>query len=274
LVEHLASHGYIVMALNHAFLSSGMRFANGSMIGLEILRRPNPFPNDAQQDRDEDALQAQLADPRSTTTERAELVRRLAGVNPSSTERWADFHVLMSGDQRFLLDSLGSLPPSLADRLDLDRVGVLGMSSGGTATHITCAMDPRCRAGLNMDGFQPLLIDLPPPRVPFMHMSRATVFTNQIAHERSQAPSYIVRVEGAAHLSFTDDVLTLHRLRRVGRLGSNVLGTVDPERMVQLVNDYTLAFFDQSLQGRGDPALDSPGRLYPEATLESKLGTQ
>jgi len=270
LVEHLASHGYIVMAVNHAFFSSGMRFSNGSMIGLEILRRPNPFPNDAQQDHDEDVLQAQLASPQHTTAERAQLVRRLAGVNPRSTERWAEMHVVMSGDQRFLLDSLSALPASLAERVDLDRVGVFGMSSGGTATHITCAVDSRCRAGLNMDGFQPLLVDLPPLRTPFMHMSRATAFTNAIAHERSQAASYIVRVEGAAHLSFSDDVLTLHRLKRLGTFGSDVLGTVDAERMVRLVNDYTLAFFDQSLRGQGDPALGGPRRLHPEASLEWK----
>lgn len=270
LVEQLASHGYVVMAVNHAFLSSGMRFANGSMIGLEILRHPNPFPNGAQQRRDEQALQAELADPRRTTAERADLVHRLAAVNPSSTKRWAEIHALMSGDQRFLLDSLRSLPPQLADRLDLDRVGVFGMSSGGTATHITCAVDSRCRAGLNMDGFQPLLLDLPPLRASFMHMSRATVFTNAIAHERSQAASYVVRVEGAEHLSFTDDVLTLHRLKALGRFGSGLLGTVDSQRMVQLVNDYALAFFDEGLLGRPDSILEGLAQRYPEASTESK----
>ncbi|HEY9182908.1 MAG TPA: hypothetical protein VIQ99_06895 [Gammaproteobacteria bacterium] len=273
LVEHLVSHGYVVMAVNHPYLSARFRFADGSMIGLEFLLRPNPFPDDAQRSLKEDALGAKLADPGISTAERVALVRQRAAINLRSTDRWAGIHQVMSDDQRFVLDSLAVWPADslLAGRLDLDRVGVFGMSSGGTATHMTCAADSRCRAGLNLDGFQPLLIDLPPLRAPFMHMSRATVFTNAIAQEQSLALSYIVRVEGAEHLSFTDNVLTLHRFKYLGELG-NALGTIDPERMVQLVNDYALAFFDESLLGRRDSMLEGSAQRYPEASIESKHG--
>jgi predicted dienelactone hydrolase len=272
LVEHLVSHGYVVMAVNHSYLSSYFRFADGSMIGLEFLFRPNPFPDDAQQSLDEDALGAKLADPGISTTERAALIRQRAAINQRSTDRWADIHGVMSADQRFVLDSLSAWPAdsSLAGRLDLDRVGVFGMSSGGTATHMTCAVDRRCGAGLNMDGFQPLLIDLPPLRTPFMHMSRAPGLTNEIAHEQSQALSYIVRVAGAEHLSFTDDVLTLYRLKHFGGLGDDLLGTIDADRMVQIVNDYVLAFFNESLLGQHQPLLDGSTQRYPEAGLVSK----
>jgi predicted dienelactone hydrolase len=157
----------------------------------------------------------------------------------------------------------------LAGRLDLDRVGVFGMSSGGTAAHMTCVVDARCRAGLNMDGFQPLLIDLPSLRTPFMHMSRATVFTNAIAQEQSQGLSYIVRVEGARHTSFTDNVLTLHRLKYLGALG-DFLGTIDGVRMVHLVNDYALAFFDESMRGQHDEPLDGLSERYPETSVLSR----
>jgi predicted dienelactone hydrolase len=270
LVEHLVSHGYVVVAVNHAYLSTYFRFADASMIGLEFLLRPNPFPNDEQQSLQEDALGAQLADPRLSTTERAALIRQRAAINPRSTDRWADIHEVMSTDQRFVLDSLAVWPADslLAGRLDLDRVGVFGMSSGGTATHMTCAVDTRCRAGLNMDGFQPLLIDLP-LRTPFLHMSRATGLTNAIAHEQAQAPSYIVRVEGAEHLSFADNVLTLHGLKHLGQLG-DALGTIDPARMVQLVNDYALAFFDESLLGQADRLPDGLPQRYPDTDFVEK----
>jgi predicted dienelactone hydrolase len=271
LVEHLVSNGYVVMAVNHPYLSSGFRFADGSMIGLELLLRPNPFPNDAQQSLEEETLGAKLADPRISTTDRAALIRQRAAINPRSTDRWAEIHEVMSADLRFVIDSLSGWPSDslLAGRLDVERVGVLGMSSGGTATHMTCAVDQRCRAGLNMDGFQPLLIDLPPLRTPFMHMSRADAFTNEVSHERSQARSYIVRVEGARHPSFTDDVLTLYRLKHLGELG-DFLGTIDAERMVRLVNDYTLAFFDESVKGQGDRLPAGLPERYPETKLVAK----
>jgi predicted dienelactone hydrolase len=273
LVEHLASHGYVVMAINHPFVSAGFRFADGSMIGLDILLRPNPFPNSPQQDLTEQALQAQFAaGQHASTAERTAWYRQLAAVNPRSTNRWAGLHELMSADQRFVLDSLSSLETDslLAGHLDLDRVGVFGMSSGGTASHMTCAVDPRCRAGLNMDGFQPLLLDLPPLQAPFMHMSHEDSLMHAVVHEQSKAASYVVRVQGSEHLSFTDDVLTLHRLQRLGRFGTEIVGTIDGERMVELVNDYALAFLDESLLGQHEPLLDGPTDRYPEVTFLSK----
>jgi predicted dienelactone hydrolase len=158
---------------------------------------------------------------------------------------------------------VGSL---LAGRLDLDHVGVFGMSSGGTATHMTCVVDSRCHAGLNLDGFQPLLIDLPPLQRPFMHMSSEGNLQLEVAHEWSEATSYLVRVRGSRHASFTDGVLTVHRLRDVG-LGDQVLGSIDGQRMVNLVNEYVLAFFNENLLGRSEPLLDGPDARYPEVTI-------
>lgn len=273
LIEHLVSHGYVVMAINHPFVSSGFEFADGSLIGLDLVRHPNPFPNSEEQKLREQAVWAKILDRQhASTTEQTSLVRQLAAVNPRSNHRWAEMHELMSADQRFLLGSLSSLQPdsSLAGHLDLDRVGVFGMSSGGTATHMTCALDQRCGAGLNMDGFQPLLLDLPPFQAPFMHMSREDRFMHAISHEQSKAANYVVRVQGTAHLSFTDDVLTLHRLKRLGRFGSDIIGTIDGERMVHLVNEYALAFFNKSLLGQREPILDGPTDRYPEVTLLAK----
>jgi predicted dienelactone hydrolase len=272
LIEHLASHGYVVMAVNHAFLSADFELTDGSRIGIEVLLRPNPFPNSEQQELEEQAVRAKLGDGQPlSTAERTALIRQLAAINPRSNERWTERHRVFSDDQRFLLDSLSALPADslLGGRLDLDRVGVFGMSSGGTASHMTCAVDRRCRAGLNLDGFQPLLLDLPPLQAPFMHMSSGDGLSYAIAHERSQAASYLVRVEGTAHLSFTDDVLTLHRLKRLGSFGSEVLGTIDAERMVRLVNDYALAFFNESLLGRPDPLLNGSTQRYEEVRFLS-----
>jgi hypothetical protein len=44
--------------------------------------------------------------------------------------------------------------------------------------------------------------------------------------------------------------------------------------MVQLVNDYALAFFDHSILGRRDPVPDGSLPRYPEASIESKHGVE
>jgi predicted dienelactone hydrolase len=265
LTEHLASHGYIVMAINHSFLNSGFRLEDGTMIGIELLLK-SPFSDTDEQDRKKEELDALIEE--APPARRAELIREKAAVNPQQTARWAGLHELMSADQRFLLESLDSLPSDsmVAGRVDPGRIGVFGMSSGGTASHITCTRDPRCRAGLNLDGSQPLTLDLPPLQVPFMHMGQEGHFQLAYSHELAETKSYLVSVRGATHISFTDYVLSLHRLRYLG----NVLGTIDGERMVDLVNDYVLAFFDEALLERNDVILDGATDRYPEVVMLSK----
>jgi len=266
LAQHLASHGYIVMAINHSFLSSGFRLADGTMIGIERILK-SPVSDTEDQDRRKEELDALIE--AAPAERRAGLIREKAAVNPQQSAVDAGRHELMSADQRFLLASLDSLPSDsmVAGRVDLGRTGVFGMSSGGAATHITCTRDPRCRAGLNLDGSQPLTLDLPPLHVPFMHVGQEGHFLLAFSHERAEAKSYLVSVRGATHISFTDYVLSLHRLRYLG----DVLGTIDGERMLDLVNDYVLAFFDETLLGRNEVILDgvTPDR-YPEVVMLSK----
>lgn len=266
LTEHLASNGYIVMAISHSFFNSGFRLEDGTMIGIEHLLK-SPVSDTAEQDRRKEELDALIE--KAPAARLAELIREKAAVNPAQNARGTARHEVMSADQRFLLDSLDSLPSDsmVAGRVDTGRIGVFGMSSGGTATHITCTRDPRCRAGLNLDGSQPLTLDLPPLQVPFMHMGQEDHFLLAFSHERAKAKSYLVSIRGTTHISFTDYVLSLHRLRSFG----DVLGTIDGNHMLTLVNDYALAFFDEALLERSNVILDgAKSDRYPEVIMLSK----
>jgi hypothetical protein len=62
-----------------------------------------------------------------------------------------------TADTRFLLDRLGqggvaTLQPTLAGRVDLGRVAVIGHGFGGAAALQFCHDDARCRAGADLDG--------------------------------------------------------------------------------------------------------------------------
>jgi hypothetical protein len=61
-----------------------------------------------------------------------------------------------AADIVFVMDELERLNASdslLANRLDLERIGVFGHSTGGGAVVIACAQDSRCKAGLGMDAW-------------------------------------------------------------------------------------------------------------------------
>jgi predicted dienelactone hydrolase len=60
-------------------------------------------------------------------------------------------------DTAFVLDRLGRLnagnpPGKFTDRLDLTQVGVFGHSLGGATAAQFCHDDPRCKAGIDIDG--------------------------------------------------------------------------------------------------------------------------
>src|SRR5690606_26770927 len=51
------------------------------------------------------------------------------------------------------LERLNAENAHFAGRLDLDSVGVFGHSVGGTAARELCAVEPRCRAAVAIDGY-------------------------------------------------------------------------------------------------------------------------
>jgi hypothetical protein len=48
-------------------------------------------------------------------------------------------------------------------------------------------------------------------------------------------------------------------------------GPIDGYRMVKIINDYTLAFFDKHLKGETSPLLDGPSPDYPDVEFQSHV---
>jgi dienelactone hydrolase len=119
-LEELASHGYVVFALEHGTDSALMIRPDGTMSPY-VSRRP--------------------ADPLPT-------VAYLEAVRDEAIRRTAD--IVFSVNQVSLL----AKQPGSAfhNRLDLSRIGVFGHSAGGQAAIRTCQIDARVRACLNQDG--------------------------------------------------------------------------------------------------------------------------
>src|SRR5258708_1982912 len=124
LAEDLASHGYVVVGFDAPYRTFAVVFPDG-----RVMRR-TPENNPELCAEQEEARQAGC-------------VNKLLAA-------W-------TGDVAFVLDRLERLNISdssgkFTGRLDMTRVGVFGHSFGGATALQFCHDDPRCKAGIDVDG--------------------------------------------------------------------------------------------------------------------------
>jgi pimeloyl-ACP methyl ester carboxylesterase len=244
-LEDLASHGYVVAALTHAYDGFIAVFPDGSHVPYDGRRWPQ-----------------------TPSVEGA--------ANLNQLEWHAD-------DIRAVLDELIRAPTSMpfAGRLDLTRIGTFGHSFGGLAAAHACQKDPRFKACLNQDGavaFQPYLLDAsgwgmdqafmliersprtePPTDQELAAMkltrARAAELRKRLDSRRDRefraTGRGAVRVALTSHMDFSD-------LQILG--ASNRTEREMRERVLSVVKSYTRAFFDLHLKGLKSTLLDGKRR--------------
>lgn len=115
LAEELASHGWVVVTVDHPGDASEVEF-------------PTERPG-----RDK--------------------VRPTVFLRPPDAEQFRTMIDTRLADIRFVLDRLEALPGPLGRALDLSRVGIYGHSAGGTTAAQTLYDDPRFAAAVNLEGY-------------------------------------------------------------------------------------------------------------------------
>lgn len=125
LLEDLASHGWVVAAIDPPYNARAVRFPDGRVLGnLQPAERGWPQPRDREE----------------------------------SLRFYQERVVHLSRDVSFVIDQLTALDRGngpFARRLDLRRgVGVFGHSRGGQAAGTVRLLDERVRGGINIDGTQ------------------------------------------------------------------------------------------------------------------------
>ncbi|MEV7929254.1 hypothetical protein [Kitasatospora sp. NPDC088779] len=219
--EELASHGYVVAALDHPYDSAAVVLADGRTITTETSSTGDP-------DQDE----------------------KLA----------ADWTAVRAADLGFVLTQLdgldrGEAADPLSGHLDTGRAAVAGHSMGGAAALQAARQDRRFHAVIDLDGYphgpaspsldQPTLAltQAVTPATDPRYLPRLTE-----ALKSSTATSYRLTIPGAAHLTFMDGPLYLPPVPSI--VGS--LGRTESPRVVAAA---TLAFLDATLRGKpGDLA--------------------
>ncbi len=259
LVEGLASRGYVVVGINHAFIGSISAYPDGRVVTFDEAtgRAMNQPPAQGVLD-----LQAKLR-ASDDWREHIALYEQAMALMPEALDKVTTALTTQVEDQQFVISHLKQLQAGgrgpLAGRLDLERIGVIGMSLGGSAALETCAVDARCKAGVNLDGFHPRHIDLALQNTPFLFVNRADNLLYRTNFTRAASPVYSALVTGVTHFNFFDFSIMSPLYKRLG-----VLGPMDGERALNLTEDYVLTFFDEHLRGGSGTGFASLGGVYPE----------
>jgi|CZKJ01.1.fsa_nt_gi predicted dienelactone hydrolase len=243
LAEDLASHGYVVVGFDAPYRSFVVVFPDGRVIARAPENNADLVSGSEQEHLANKLVQAWSADMGFALDQ----LERLNGSDPSG---------------RFL------------GRLDLQRVGVFGHSLGGAEALQFCHSDPRCKAGIDVDGAPLGSVIGEGVTQPFMfllseHEEESDAETRPVKANidsiYNRLPGdgrWLILIRGANHFGFGDGAMLKSPLAmRVMRRLSIV--HLDGRRQVVVTAHYLSTFFDVYLQGAPASKLQSQPE-YPE----------
>lgn len=237
-VEHLVSNGYIVIAADHTYGAAAT-----VLNGTEVVREDeNALPDRAEVG--DDAYMQAATDLLGTFAD--DLVMILDGLDRGES---GPFSAIVGG-------------------ADLNRIGIYGHGLGGGAAIKTCLEDERCDAVLGLDPWvEPLTeadLQITMTRPALYMRSDEWIDTDNDALLRGIAArgagvTYLIGVAGTTSNDFTVTPLLSPFATQFG-----LRGDIPSGRVINIVDNYLLGFFDVYLLGTGPAALDSV--TFPEVT--------
>src|SRR6266498_2684195 len=261
-VEELVSHGYIVAAIDQPYAATVVVFPDGRQAAYDTRMEPP---------------------------------HRQAGYDPNTApahSAFADAHIpYLAQDALFTLDQLTALNQAdpngiLTGRLDLQRAGLFGHSQGGIVGGEACLLEPRLRACLLEDAYMRADVVQAGLRQPTMWITRDAdtmrlerrrsggwseaaiaehLTTMRAVYESLPGDGYYVQVPGTFHVDMTDAPLLTPLETWLG-LG----GPIGVQRAHDIINAYSVAFFDRYLKDRQVALLDGPAEEFPDVLFETR----
>jgi predicted dienelactone hydrolase len=268
--EDLASHGYIVLAIDHPYVSAATIFPDRIVSHKE-------------------------ATTDFITPEPAEIITQIMA---------EDVSFVM--DQLMEINE-GKIDSMFAGRLDLENIGEIGHSVGGAVAYHLALNDPRVKAAINLDGRVYVTSKVDPSDIaPFLMLASDTYHVQTLQERKSLMEKFeeltseeqnillsmygskeayqeaygkdtqnviglievladsgnLFTIEGSDHMKFADIGLFIG-IRQL-RESINIRGATDPARCLEITEAVTLAFFDQYLKGEPNRSLDFLIEKYPE----------
>ncbi len=237
ILENLASHGYLVVGIDHPYFNILTLYPNGKIISSLSAQFNNSSPEEQK------VFQTKATD-------------------------------VYKMDMLFVLDQLTLLNDDQSsifyDKIDLERIGVMGHSAGGTVAIEFCRMDKRCKAIVDLDGWYDHVIGHEPLNTQLLLMFGQTEeltkeptpeylerknITREQYYERERTieehkkilcatstDCSMIIVPGASHRDFSDEVLFKWPIRAFNAVNSYTVLTT--------INDNVLHFFDTHLKNK------------------------
>jgi dienelactone hydrolase len=252
--EELASHGYVVVSVDHPGFSETVLFPDGV-----------PFKAD------------QHLAPAETGDFRVDVEKSWDWLNVEVFPTWI-------ADATYTLDKIEQLnktPRQLFyQRLDLSRIGMFGWSFGGATSVEMSIGDPRVKAVVDQDGqlfggartkgtSRPLMLMHHGGEDKAPKPEQQTILNEYIAQtevwdrsmiEHSTNDRYEVTMTKTQHGHFSDFMLAMPPDK----------DELDARRGHAIVIAYTLAFFNKYLLGQDSDLLKGPSAKYPEVNFGKK----
>lgn len=237
LLQELASHGYVVASVDHPYDAAFVIFPDGRAV---------------------------YSDPAV-----------LGAGEPDFEQRRNQLVRTRSADVGLAIDELERLAVEagvLNGLIDFGRIGIFGHSTGGGTVIEFCGSDDRCQAALGLDTWvEPVsdaIIDSGLSQPIFMQFSQLwpweanTMRVAQLLDNGSGASAYMT-IDDTAHWDFTNIPLLTPLAATLGLKGS-----LDGARAMEIINAYTLAFFDQQLKGIDTAVLAGNSAEFPEVRFD------
>jgi len=268
LMEHLASHGYIIASIGHPYESIRVRLSSGiarppfirsweafkeAMAWIQAASVPILAAREAILEVEEETRRAQIM---LTAIEGATLNEVVA--------YWEE-------DNRFVLDQLLAVETRgkyiFNELIDSTSVGVMGMSIGGATATELAKSDSRVKAAINIDGIQYGQRNGEPLVTPFMMLySRDGMGSNEFLRLNTQADYFEYTLRAARHADFTDLSVVFPIMHLYGQLGE-----IPGKRMTEISNQLILDFWNAYLKKH--PYQYPLIQDFPELEMKTKLAS-
>ncbi len=238
----LASHGYVVVSTQHTYGAVVTVFPDGTIAS----NNPTALPENAE-------------DPNYEN-----VARKLVN-------QWA-------GDMDFVLDQFQVFYEDTNNiffqKLDMERIGVYGHSTGGGAAIQFCGVDSRCKAVLGMDPFmRPVsaeVIEGGISQPSFFMFSQG--WTDLVDSKNNKLfnqfyPSVknnlgVISINGTKHFDFSDLPLLSPIAPQLG-----LKGPLNGKRVTEIVNSYLLDFFETTLKNKPSSLFDGSFNDFGEVKV-------
>ena len=253
--EMLANHGYVVFSIDHTGFNKTVVFPDG----YKFVQDTNKFP-----------------EPTGKSDDDARASFDYLGGLPFKA--WV-------GDISFVIDQIEKLnnkPGSIFhNRLDLEKIGSFGWSFGGAASVQVAKDDKRIKAVVDCDGqlFGDVVETGIEEPILMMHGEVEKPSPDQMSHEdfekllqevraqdtsflaKTRSDRYVLKIKKSQHGSFSDLMLFFPQVPH----------EIDKHLAHEIINAYTLAFFDRYLRDKESPLLDQIPSKYKEVEFKKVI---